>query len=99
MSSDVQAKCTNSRRERQPACWPSFSLDEVLDRLDVVVGLALDRLHGGGVASANSAAIAGRGGQVGCREPLHLGDARLGGERLQPRDLDADAVADRGLLR
>ena len=42
MSSDVQAKCTNSRRERQAGTDVEAGLDEVLDRLHVVIGLALD---------------------------------------------------------
>ncbi len=44
MSSEVQAKCTNSSRDCQAACAPELLLDQVLDRLDVVIGLALERL-------------------------------------------------------
>ena len=44
MSSDVQAKCTNSSRELPGRVRAELLLDEVLDGLDVVVGLALERL-------------------------------------------------------
>ena len=44
MSSEVQAKCTNSRRGGPGRVGAEAALEEVLDRLDVVVGLALDRL-------------------------------------------------------
>jgi len=69
-------------------------LQPVLDRLDVVVGLPLDRLHARGVRRREIARHGRERLGGGGRERRHLGDGRLGGERLEPRDLDPHTVAD-----
>ena len=52
MSSDVQAKWMNSRRARDLRRVGEALLQPVLDRLDVVIGRALDRLDALGVGDA-----------------------------------------------
>ncbi len=47
MSSDVQAKCTNSSSAAVAPAARELLAHEVLDRLDVVVRLTLDRLDAG----------------------------------------------------
>ncbi len=69
-------------------------LQPVLDRLHVVVRLALDRLDARGVGEAE---LATRGLERRTRiraEGGHFGDRRLVGECQQPRDLDPYAAAD-----
>ncbi len=68
--------------------------DPVLDRLDVVVGLALDRLHALAVGFGEPG---GECAQLRCRrrrERRDFGDARLGTECDQPLDLDVDTMPD-----
>ena len=92
MSSDVQAKWMNAEARVSAASSATRSLEPVLDRLDVVVGLALDRLDALAVGFGEPS---GERAELRCRrrrERRDLGDARLGTERDQPLDLDADAV-------
>ena len=67
---------------------------EVLDGFHVVVRGAFDFLHAARVGLAELVGEALERGLRRRREGRELGDARLGGERPQPGDLDAQAVAD-----
>ena len=95
MSSDVQAKWINSARRGDLRVAGEALAQPVLDRLHVVVGGGLDRLDALGVGEreaadgARRARARGRGARTAQR-----GERRLGGERLQPFDLDAHARAD-----
>ena len=73
-------------------------LDEVLDRLHVVIGLALDALdlRGLGFGQIRSQGVQRRQGLRG--QATQLDDARLGGQRLQPERLDAHPLADQPAL-
>ena len=70
-------------------------LQPVLDRLDVVVGLGLDRLHLRGILLRKGFDDPFEGGVRRFRERLDLGDRGLDGQREQPADLDCDAVAEK----
>ena len=63
MSSLVQAKCTNSSAGGQGGVFAQPFLEEVLDRLDVVVGGGLDRLDALRVGRSRSP----RPGRAGAR--------------------------------
>ena len=98
MSSEVQAKCTNSSRGCQAACVPSFCLIRYSTALTswlVSRSIALTVAASAGVESVGD--LLGRR-EVGRREPAHLDDAAFAGQRLQPGDLDADPGADQALL-
>ena len=98
MSSDVQAKCTNSRRERHAGTASSRALDEVLDRLHVVIGLALDALDLGGFGLGQLGGERIEHRQRLGRQAAQLDDARLGGQRLEPQRFDAHALTDQAAL-
>ena len=98
MSSDVQAKCTNSRRERHAGTAVETALDEVLDRLHVVIGLALDALDLGGFRVGQLGGERIEHGQGGGRQAAQLVDAGLGGQRLEPQRFDAHALTDQPAL-
>ena len=68
--------------------------DPVLDCLDVVVGLALDRLHALAVRFAEPGGERAQLRRRGRRERRDFGDARLGAERDQPLNLDVNAMTD-----
>ena len=95
MSSDVQAKCTNS--SRLPALHGDaveLLLHEVLDRLDVVIGLRLDRLDARRVVDAELVDDLVQHVLDRRLERRELGDARLVRELLQPAHFDPRALAD-----
>ena len=74
------------------------ALHEVLDRLHVVVGLALDaldlrRVGVGQLGGERVETVKRLGGQA-----AQLRDARLGRERLEPQRLDANALTDQPAL-
>jgi len=68
----------------------------VLDRLDVVIGALLDRLHGGGGRGGRRGRQLSRNVEHGCRNVRSGGEARRSsfGECQQPLGLDPDALAD-----
>jgi hypothetical protein len=68
------------------------------DRLDVVIGLGLDRLDLTRILFREIPYQPGKFGQSALRERLELLDRALGGERLEPFELDARAVADERLF-
>ena len=92
MSSEVQAKWMNSAARVTSATLRESFLQPILDRLDVVIGRALDRLDPLGIGDAEVALDfrEKRAGRRGKRR--HLGDARLVGKRFEPRELDAHAL-------
>jgi len=98
MSSEVQAKCTNPAT-RAASDSREALLQPVLDRLDVVVGLGLDRLD------LRSVLLGERFDQalerlVGVlREGFDLGERRVAGEREQPADLRSRCGAGKARLR
>ena len=69
-------------------------LEEILDRLDVVIGGRLDGLDALGVGHRKVVgdAVEQRDGVSGKRR--HFGNRGFGRQRLQPFDLDDDAVSD-----
>ena len=69
-------------------------LDEVLDRLDVVVRRALDRLDARGVGDREPLADREQGVPLGGGRARELGHAGLVAEVQEPQDLDAHALAD-----
>src|SRR5690606_784150 len=73
-------------------------LDEVLHRLDVVVGGFLDVLDALGVRFAEAGGDVVEQGVGRGAEGRHLGDAGMGGETLQPADLDDHPVFDQAKL-
>ena len=92
MSSDVQAKCTNSLAVPEFGVIADAFLEEIFDRLDVVVRRALDHLDAFGILQRKPVGdchekLAGRGGQR-----LDFGDSRLVDERQQPAHLDEHAA-------
>lgn len=93
MSSDVHAKWMNSAARSFRHAGEAL-LQPILDGLHVVVGDALDGLHALGVgrAEARVDGIDGRP-RLGA-EGRELHDARLVGERDEPGQLDAHAMAD-----
>ena len=92
MSSLVQAKCTNSLAWASAASAPMLFLDEVLHRLDVVVGGGLDRLDPAAVLDAEVRRDGLERVDLRRREGGQLGDAGLGGQRQQPLDLHLHAA-------
>ena len=98
MSSLVQAKCTNSSAGPSSASSFSCSLDEVLHRLDVVVGGALDLLHARGLGRAEVGGQRAQAGDGGVGERGQFDDARLGGQGQQPFHLDHDAGLDQAIF-
>ena len=75
-----------------------LGLQPVLDRLDVVVGLGLDVLDVLGVALREILDQPAEGRFRGAGKRLQLADRPLGGERLEPGELDPEPVADKRLL-
>jgi hypothetical protein len=73
-------------------------LDQVLDRLDVVIGGRLDRLDGRGIVFTEGVGDVLRGGQVRRPETAQFRNVPLGGEAAQPGDLDPHAGVDQPLL-
>src|SRR5439155_23047115 len=73
-------------------------LEPVLDRLDIVVGLALDRLHRFGVAHRKLVRDAGEKRASRGRERRHLGDRHGIREGGKPSQLDLDPVPDQGVF-
>ena len=73
-------------------------LEEILDRLDVVIGGRLDRLDALGIGHRKGVgdAVEQRDGVGGKRR--HFGDVGFGRQRLQPLDFDDDAVSDQRIL-
>jgi hypothetical protein len=68
--------------------------DPVLDRLDVVIGLALDRLDALAVGLAELGGECAQLGRGRGRERSDLGHARFGGERDEPLGLHPDPRPD-----
>ena len=76
----------------------SLFLEEVLDRLDVVIGARFDRLDRGAVGLGEFRdhrveLFERRGGKLG-----DFLDRGFGGERFEPLDFDLHAVADQAQL-
>ena len=67
-------------------------LEPIFDRLDVMVGRLLDRLHALGVCDSECGGYVGEQCTRRCRECWNLSNAGLVGERLQPGELNLDAV-------
>ena len=89
MSSLVQAKWTNSSAGPSSASSVEPFLDQVFDRLDVVVGGALDLLDARGVGDARNRSASARSRDSALAgERRQFDDARLRGQRQQPFDLD-----------
>jgi hypothetical protein len=73
-------------------------LEPVLDRLDVVVGRALDRLDALGIGRSK---LGGRRGKLlagSRRKRRHFADSGLVRERRQPGKLDPDSIADESVF-
>ena len=77
---------------------PELRAQPVLDRLHVVIGLGLDLLDVLGVGFGELLGEAAQGAQRTRRKRLQFADGALLRERLEPRQLDPDAVADERLL-
>ena len=73
-------------------------LDPVFERLDVVIGGRLDGFHLGGLLRPEFGNQAIELGDGRWREGRDLGEMRLGGQRLEPFDLDLQAAADQAEL-
>jgi glutathione S-transferase len=73
-------------------------LQEVLDRLHVVVGGALDLLDAAGVRLREFPSQRVQVRLGGGLERRHFGDARVGRQRPQPADLDDHPVTDQAVL-
>ncbi len=73
-------------------------LDEVLDCLHIVIGLALDALDLGGLGLGQLGGQRIQHRQRGGRQAAQLDDAGLGGQRLEPQRFDADPLADQPAL-
>ena len=98
MSSEVQAKWMNSLTASSSGVAGDPLLEEVLHRLDVVVGGALDVLDPLGVRDLE--VLDDGVEQVGgvARELRHLRDLRVAGQGLEPAHLHQDPVADQPVL-
>ena len=99
MSSDVQAKWMNSAARAISGYRREALLQPVFDRLDVVIGRALDRLDALGVGDART-----RGDRVercprAAARTGHFGDRGLVRERHEPAELDAHALRGSGRIR
>ena len=77
---------------------PELFLDEVLHRLDVMVGGALDLLHARGLGRAEAGRQLAQAGDGGVGERRQFDDARFGGQRQQPFHLDHDAGLDQAVF-
>jgi glutathione S-transferase len=73
-------------------------LEEVLDRLDVVIGRALDVLDALGILLGEAVEDAVEQAHGMFAQRRHLGDARLVREGLEPADLDQDAMPDKAIF-
>jgi len=73
-------------------------LDEVLHRLDVMVGGALDLFHARGLDRGEVGGQGTQAGGGGLGERGQLDDARLGAQGQQPLDLDRDAGLDQAVF-
>ncbi len=73
-------------------------LEPVHDRLDVVIGLLLDRLDALGVGNGEVLASRGEQRPRRCGERRYLGHAAFVRERLEPGELDAHAMPDQAVL-
>ena len=73
-------------------------LQPILHRLDVVIGRALDRLDALGVGEREVARSGSDRGSRGAGKRLDLGDPGFVGERLEPRELDPDALANESVF-
>jgi hypothetical protein len=78
-------------RLRETGVTADLFLDEVLDRLDVVVGGRLDRLDPLTVGFAEVIRNRCQGGDLGGIEGRQFGNLRFGGQRQQPFDLHLHA--------
>ena len=93
MSSDVHAKWMNSEARAISGDVGKALLQPVLHRLDVVVGRPLDRLDACGVGRRERVhRVVDRAPRLR-RERRELGHRGLVGERHEPRELDAHAMA------
>ena len=99
MSSLVQAKCTNSSAGAELGVVLQAFLDEVFDRLDVVVGGALDLLDARGVGDGE--VVGQRAAGVRARPASNGASSTMPGfvgQREQPFDLDPHARLDQAVL-
>jgi hypothetical protein len=87
------------KRRRQALVVLQPLLDEVLDRLDVVVGGPLDLLDPRRVGSAEALGHRPQAGRGGFRQGSEFDDARLGRQGQQPLDLDPDPGPDQSEFR
>ena len=74
-------------------------LDEILDRLHVVIGLALDAFDLGGFRLGQFGGERIQHRQGGGRQTAQLDDAGLGGQRLEPQRFDAHPLTDQARAR
>gem|GEM_PF-5411157 len=86
------------QRRRQLGVILQLFLDEVLHRLDVMVGGALDLLHARGLGRAEAGGQVAQAGDGGVGERRQFDDARFGGQRQQPFHLDRDAGLDQAVF-
>ena len=98
MSSDVQPKCTSSSAPASAGTIGEPLLQEVLDRLDVVIDLALDLLDPARVVLVDGVDELRQHAQLFGRQRTQLVDAWLGRELQQPGELHAHALADQAQL-
>ena len=98
MSSDVQAKCTNSSSAARRAGRRELLAHEVLDRLDVVVGLALDRLDAGDAGLVHAAGERLEARRHGRGRAGERGEAAGVRQLPEPGGFDAHAAGDQGRL-
>jgi hypothetical protein len=84
---------------RLPGCVRAqFPLDQVLDGLDVVIGLALECLDRRGVVRAEAVGHLLCQREVRWAEAAQFGDAALARQRVQPGDLHPDAGTNQTLF-
>ena len=95
MSSDVHAKWMNSEACDEGRKILRATLDEVLDGLDVVIRLGLDRLDLGAVLDAEVTDQLSQAGFGVARQARQLGQAEHR-EVEQPLDFNAQALAHEG---
>jgi hypothetical protein len=75
-----------------------FLLEPVLDRLHVVIGCGLDRLHAQGVGFIEALREPGERGPGVIAEGTDALDECIGSELQQPADLDADPITHQAVL-